>query len=52
LQKFEEILSYAEATHFEHQYLWGAEWWYWLYLQGRPEMWERGQSLYTKETVE
>lgn len=52
LQLFEDILEYAEATHFERQYLWGAEWWYWLKLQNRPEMWERGQQLFLKETVE
>jgi hypothetical protein len=52
LQKFEEILTYAETTHFDTQYLWGAEWWYWLHLQGRSEMWERGKALYTKETLE
>ncbi|MCA9360483.1 beta-galactosidase, partial [Candidatus Kaiserbacteria bacterium] len=28
LEKFEDILSYAEGTRFESQYLWGAEWWY------------------------
>ncbi len=49
LQKFEDILSYAEATHFDTQYLWGAEWWYWLSLQGHPEMWERGKRLFVKE---
>lgn len=52
LRKFEEILTYAEETHFDTQYLWGAEWWYWLKLQERPEMWERGKRLYSKETVE
>ena len=46
IEKFEDILEYAEATRFEKQYLWGAEWWYWLHLQGRSEMWERGQALY------
>lgn len=50
LQKFEEILHYAEETRFSEQYLWGAEWWYWLHLQGRSEIWERGQRLYTKDT--
>lgn len=49
LEKFEDILDYAEATHFEQQYLWGAEWWYWLKLQDRPEMWNRGKLLYVKE---
>jgi hypothetical protein len=46
LQKFEDILTYAEGTRYERQYLWGAEWWYWLYLQDRPEMWERGKKLF------
>lgn len=49
LQKFEDIIAYAEGTHFDTQYLWGAEWWYWLHLQGRSEMWERGQRLFSKE---
>lgn len=52
LQKFEEILEYAEDTHFAKQYLWGAEWWYWLAQQGRPEMWERGKRLFAKEASE
>ena len=52
LQKFEDILAYAEGTHYEKQYLWGAEWWYWLKLQDRPEMWERGQRLFVKEPAE
>lgn len=46
LQKFEDILKYARNTRFDTQYLWGAEWWYWLKLQNHPEMWERGQRLF------
>jgi len=49
LQKFEDILEYAEKTRFEEQYLWGGEWWYWLLLQDHPEMWERGKRLYMKD---
>lgn len=52
LEKFEDILAYAEGTHYQKQYLWGAEWWYWLMLQDRPEMWERGKQLYVKEVPE
>ncbi len=48
LEKFEDILEYAKHTRFEKQYLWGAEWWYWLKEQGHPEMWERGQQLFIK----
>lgn len=52
LEKFEDILAYAKATRFERQYLWGAEWWYWLHLQGRSEMWERGKQLFVKEEAD
>lgn len=49
LEKFEDILVYAEATRFDTQYLWGGEWWYWLKLRDHPEMWERGKRLYVKD---
>lgn len=48
LEKFEDILAYARDTRYDTQYLWGAEWWYWLHLQGRSEMWNRGQQLFVK----
>lgn len=46
VEKFEAILAYAKETRYETQYLWGAEWWYWLKKQGYPAMWERGEELY------
>jgi hypothetical protein len=46
IDKMDEILSYAEDTRFEKQYLWGAEWWYWLKEQGHSEIWEHGQELF------
>lgn len=52
LEKFEDILSYAEGTRYEYQYLWGAEWWYWLKLKGYPEIWERGVQLYKTEGID
>ena len=55
LEKFEDILTYAKGTRYQMQYLWGAEWWYWLHIQGRSEMWERGKKLFpesVKEEVE
>jgi hypothetical protein len=45
--KFEEILAYARETRYDTQYLWGAEWWYWLKLQGHTEMWEKGIDVFT-----
>lgn len=50
-EKFREILAYARDTRFEKQYLWGAEWWYWLMLQGYPEMWDIGKTLYREPPV-
>ena len=44
--KMNEILEYARHTRFEYQYLWGAEWWYWLREHGHPEMWTRGEELF------
>lgn len=46
LEKFDEIISYAAATRYQYQYLWGAEWWYWLREKGHPEMWNRGLELF------
>jgi hypothetical protein len=46
LEKLEDIITYAEQTRFDTQYLWGAEWWYWLLLQDEPELWGYGQSLF------
>ncbi len=49
LDKFNDILKYAEDTRFDQQYLWGAEWWYWLNEKGYPEMWEKGKELYREQ---
>lgn len=46
LAKMNEILAYAKDTRYEYQYLWGAEWWYWLKQQGHAELWERGKELF------
>lgn len=48
ITKLEDILSYAKRTRYEKQYLWGAEWWYWLNERGHPEMWDRGKQLFVK----
>ena len=49
IEKFEEILEYAKKTSFERQYLWGAEWWYWLKENDEPEFWERAKELFVVE---
>lgn len=45
-EKFDDILQYAKAARYERQYLWGAEWWYWLTKNNHPEMWDKGKTLF------
>lgn len=47
--KFNDILQYAVETRYGRQYLWGAEWWYWLKLKGDSSMWDRGKQLFQPE---
>jgi hypothetical protein len=46
IEKLNDIIKYAKAARYEKQYLWGAEWWYWLKDKGHPEMWQRGKELF------
>jgi len=47
VDRFDEVVEYAADTRLERQYLWGAEWWYWLKeVHGDPEMWDRARELY------
>lgn len=46
LEKFQTIVTYANDTHFEKQYLWGIEWWYWMRDREHPELWEYAKTLY------
>jgi len=46
LDKFDEIVRMAKKTGFSPQYLWGAEWWYWMKTQGHPEFWDKAQGLF------
>jgi hypothetical protein len=45
-EKFENILKFAKKTGFETQYLWGAEWWYYMKLNGNDWYFERGKELF------
>ena len=46
LKKVDEIIAYARETRYDKQYLWGAEWWYWLKEKGHPELWARGKEIF------
>ncbi len=36
----------AKSIGFDEIDLWGVEWWYWMKLQGRPDLWEAGKKIY------
>lgn len=44
--KFKEIIEYAQLTHFQEQYLWGVEWWWWMKQHGHPEFWEYAKTIF------
>jgi hypothetical protein len=47
INRMDEIVEYARDTKLETQYLWGAEWWYWLKEKHRhPEYWEYAKRLF------
>ena len=49
IEKFKGIIEFAEDTRFDTQYLWGAEWWYWLKEHGEDSFWLHAKELYSNE---
>lgn len=49
LRLFEDTLRFAAQTSFRDQYLWGAEWWYYLKeVHGDDSFWERARLLFPR----
>jgi len=49
INQLRENISYAEQVGFSENYLWGAEWWYWMKTkQNRPEFWDEAKKVFTK----
>jgi hypothetical protein len=46
-EKFETVIEFAKKTGMKTQYLWGAEWWYYMKLQGEDWYWERAKELFS-----
>ncbi len=47
LERFEATLDFAAKTSFTEQYLWGAEWWYYLKeVHADDSFWERARELF------
>jgi len=45
---FETSLQAATRVGFERQYLWGAEWWYYMHKNAHPEYWEYAKKLFVQ----
>lgn len=48
-EKFDTVIEFAKQTGMKTQYLWGAEWWYYMKLQDEPWYWERAKELFRGE---
>jgi hypothetical protein len=46
IEKFKEIIDFAKKTQFEDQYLWGAEWWYYMSKKDHPEFWDEAKKIF------
>ncbi|HBT81606.1 hypothetical protein A2757_02705 [Candidatus Giovannonibacteria bacterium RIFCSPHIGHO2_01_FULL_48_47] len=46
IETFREHIEYAKRTGFDEFYLWGVEWWYWLKINGHPEIWNEAKKLF------
>ncbi len=49
LDRMRELVTFASKTGFSEQYLWGAEWWYYMKKNGHPEFWNYAKELYSKK---
>ena len=49
LDRFQSIVSFASRTGLSTQYLWGAEWWYYMKVHEYPEFWDFASGLYSQK---
>ncbi len=49
IDKFNEMIDFSSKTGFDTFYLWGAEWWYWMKINGHPEFWNRAKELFATQ---
>ncbi|MFH0956064.1 MAG: beta-galactosidase [Candidatus Falkowbacteria bacterium] len=48
VRKFKDMVEFGRQTGFREFYLWGVEFWYWEFKEGRPEMWREAKKLFNK----
>ncbi|NQV11876.1 cellulase family glycosylhydrolase [Candidatus Uhrbacteria bacterium] len=42
----ERNVSYANKIGFSEVYVWGVEWWYFMKMNGHPELWDAGRKIF------
>ena len=47
IDKFKRVIEFNRRTGFAEQYLWGAEWWYYMKLNGHSEFWDTAKELFS-----
>jgi len=50
IEKFNKVIKFAKKAGFETQYLWGAEWWYYMKEKNHPEFWNRAKELFSESS--
>jgi hypothetical protein len=46
LAKFKDDIEFSQKLGFSRVYWWGAEWWYWMRIQGDPSIWNEAKKLF------
>ncbi|MBI4135679.1 beta-galactosidase [Candidatus Uhrbacteria bacterium] len=47
-EKMRAAINYARRTGIDEIYAWGAEWWWWLKINGYPQLWEVAREEFAK----
>jgi hypothetical protein len=48
IDKLNEMITFSSKTGFDTFYLWGAEWWYWLKINGHSdEHWNKAIEIFS-----
>ncbi|MBI4037028.1 beta-galactosidase, partial [Candidatus Daviesbacteria bacterium] len=46
INEFKKTVAFAARTGFKEDFLWGAEWWYFMKEKGHPEYWNFAKTLF------
>ena len=49
IERFNKTINFARATGFDTQYLWGAEWWYYMKQNSHEEFWNAARGAFNKQ---